>query len=77
MHSDSIRGGFLTAEKSMIQQVPLACIADTVVTLPEAAEVPPGGLHSQHVEQPGQSWDQWPTNSLWGAIAGRPLHTAL
>jgi len=61
----------------MLQQVPMACIADTVVTLSEAAEVPPGGLHSQHVEQPGQSWDQWPTNSLWGAIAGRPLHSAL
>ncbi|CAL5228078.1 g11146 [Coccomyxa viridis] len=58
------------AERSMLQQVPLASIGDTVVTLPEAHDVPPGELHSQHVEQPGQSWDEWPTNSLWGALAG-------
>lgn len=57
----------------MLQQVPLASIADTVVTLPEAHDVPPGALHSQHVEQPGQSWDEWPTNSLWGALAGMYL----
>ena len=60
-------------QRTMIQQVPLASIADTVVTLPEARSVPPGELHSQHVEQPGQSWDEWPTNSLWGALAGMQL----
>lgn len=61
------------AERSMLQQVPLASIGDTVVTLPEGHDVPPGELHSQHVEQPGQSWDEWPTNSLWGALAGTQL----
>ena len=60
-------------QRTMLQQVPLASIADTVVTLPEVHDVPPGALHSQHVEQPGQSWDEWPTNSLWGALAGRQL----
>ena len=54
----------------MLQQVPLASIGDTVVTLAEVHDVPPGELHSQHVEQPGQSWAEWPTNSLWGALAG-------
>ena len=57
-------------QRTMVQQVPLASIADTVVTLSEVHNVPPGELHSQHVEQPGQSWDEWPTNSLWGALAG-------
>ena len=54
----------------MVQQVPLACIGDSVVTLPEVRRVPPGEMYCHHVEQPGHSWDEWPTNSLWGAIAG-------
>ena len=54
----------------MIQRVPLTCIADTIVTLPKADDVPPGEMHCMHIEQPGHSWDEWPTNSLWGAIAG-------
>ena len=54
----------------MVQQVPLACIGDSVVILPEVPRVPPGEMHCHHVEQPGHSWDEWPTNSLWGAIAG-------
>lgn len=57
-------------ERSMVQQVPMACIADTVVTLPEASKVPPGEMHCDHIGQPGHSWDEWPANSLWGAIAG-------
>ena len=54
----------------MIQRVPLTCIADTIVTLPKADDVPPGEMHCMHIEQLGHSWDEWPTNSLWGAIAG-------
>ena len=57
-------------ERPVVQQVPLACIGDSVITLPEASRVPPGEMHRHHVEQPGHSWDEWPTNSLWGAIAG-------
>lgn len=57
-------------KKPMVQQVPLTCIADTIVTLPKADDVPPGELHCMHMEQPGHSWDEWPTNSLWGALAG-------
>ena len=60
----------MAEERSMIQRVPLTCIADTIVTLPKADDVPPGEMHCMHIEQPGHSWDEWPTNSLWGAIAG-------
>ena len=70
---DDDRGEEMDGQRSMVQQVPLTSIADSVVTLPEAPDMPPGELHSQHVAQPGQSWDQWPTNSLWGALAGTPL----
>ena len=57
-------------ERPMVQQMPLACIGDSVVTLPEVPRVPPGEMHCHHVQQPGHSLDEWPTNSLWGAIAG-------
>ena len=69
--SSNSQGVFdMAEEKSMVQRVPLTCIADTIVTLPKADDVPPGELHCMHIEQPGHSWDEWPTNSLWGALAG-------
>ena len=68
--SNSQRSLDMAEERSMIQRVPLTCIADTIVTLPKADDVPPGEMHCMHIEQPGHSWDEWPTNSLWGAIAG-------